>query len=196
MNATKPTADRVVSIIGLGNVFLGDDGFGPLAIETFRCQYQCDSDVEVLDLGTPGLDLAPYLSSRRLVVIVDSVHSNLPPGAVSVFCEDDFSASRACIRVTGHDPGLWDTLTHLRIAGCGPAELIVIGTAPVSCAFGDGPSADLFNLAAEAVVQIAQVLLQRGVPCNHRNAALQPNLWWLPLNSMENLGAPKANVNA
>ena len=59
----------LISIVGLGNVFLGDDGFGPLAIETFRCKYECSPDVEVLDLGTPGLDLAPYLYDKRLVIV-------------------------------------------------------------------------------------------------------------------------------
>ena len=99
------------SVIGLGNVFLGDDGFGPLAVETFRCEYECGPDVEVLDLGTPGIDLAPYLYDRRLVVIIDAVHSDAPKGALSVFREEDFASERAKLRITGHDPG--DAQAHL-----------------------------------------------------------------------------------
>jgi hydrogenase maturation protease len=196
MNKVVPTEHRAVSVIGLGNVFLGDDGFGPLAVETFRCVFACGPEVEVLDLGTPGLDLAPYLYGRDLVVIVDAVHADLPLRTVSVFCEDDFTSSRACLRITGHDPGFWDTLIHLRLADCGPSELIVIGAAPESCAFGDGPSAAMLNLAAEAAASIAQVLTHRGVHCNHRNVAPRPNLWWLPLNPMESLSVPEVNVNA
>jgi hydrogenase maturation protease len=192
----KPAEDSAVSIIGLGNVFLGDDGFGPLAVETFRCQYHCGSDVEVLDLGTPGLDLAPYLQGRRLVIILDAVHSNLQPGTVSVFCEDDFISSRACLRITGHDPGLWDTLTHLRLADCGPSELIVIGAAPEWCTFGDGPSQDMLNLAGEAAASIALVLTLRGIPCIHRDVGPQPNLWWLPLTHNESRSAAKVNGEA
>jgi len=157
----NPIATHPISVIGLGNVFLGDDGFGPLAVETFRSQFMCGPEVEVLDLGTPGLR------------------------AVSVFCEDDFTSSRACLRITGHDPGLWDTLTHLRIADCGPSELIVIGTAPESCIFGDGPSDAMLRLAAEAAESIAQLLSRRGVLCNRRHVAPHPNLWWLPLSSTE-----------
>jgi hydrogenase maturation protease len=189
MKSGKSAEERAVSVIGLGNVFLGDDGFGPLAVETFRSQYQCGSDVEVLDLGTPGLDLAPYLFGRKLVVIVDSVKANLRAGAV--FCEDDFASSRASIRVTGHDPGLWDTLTHLRLASCAPSELIVIGAAPESCAFGDGPSAAMFNVAGEAAASIAQVLRHRGIVCNLREMATRPNLWWLPNDNLEH-DEPKA----
>jgi hydrogenase maturation protease len=191
-----PIDDRVISVIGLGNVFLGDDGFGPLAVETFRCRYTYGPEVEVLDLGTPGLDLAPYLYDRKLVVIVDAVHSDLPARSVWQFCEDDFASSRASIRITGHDPGLWETLTHLRLADCGPSELIVIGAEPESCAFGDGPSEAMLSVASEAAENIAQVLTQRGVLCLPRVVAPRRNLWWLPLNPIEDPGTLEADINA
>jgi hydrogenase maturation protease len=196
MTVSSPTNHNRVSVIGLGNVFLGDDGFGPLAVETFRCQYACGPEVEVLDLGTPGLDLAPYLYGRELVVIVDAVHANGNRQTVSMFCEDDFASSRACLRITGHDPGLWDTLIHLRLTDCGPSELMVIGAAPESCTFGDGPSAAMLNLATEAAASIAEVLSQRGIHCIRRKVAPQPNLWWLPLSPTESSNPPKVNVNA
>jgi len=188
--------NRAISVIGLGNVFLGDDGFGPLAVETFRCQYACGPEVEVLDLGTPGLDLAPYLYGRKLVVIVDAVHSNLPLRTVSVFSEDDFLSNRACLRITGHDPGLWDTLTHLRLADRGPSELLVIGAVPESCAFGDGPGEAMLNLASDAAASIAEVLTHRGTQCIHRSVPREPNLWWLPLTSNQNPITSDVNVSA
>jgi hydrogenase maturation protease len=197
MKDTNPSVkNSPVIIIGLGNVFLGDDGFGPLAVETFRCQYACGPEVEVLDLGTPGLDLAPYLYGRELVVIVDAVHSNLPLRTVSVFSEDDFLSTNVRLRITGHDPGLWDTLTHLRLADRGPSELLVIGAVPESCGFGDGPSIAMLVLAAETAASIAQVLSHRAFLCVRRDIVPQPNLWWLPLNSMEVCGARQVKVNA
>jgi len=196
MNNSHPEEHSAVSVIGLGNVFLGDDGFGPLAVETFRCQFAYEPNVEVLDLGTPGLDLAPYLYGRNLVVIVDAVHTNAPPGTVSVFCENDFHSSCASLRITGHDPGLWDTLTHLRLVDRGPSELIVIGAAPVSCAFGDGPAKAMLSLASDAAAAIAQALTQRGVLCNKNKVARRPNLWWLPLIPNKNLANSEVNANA
>jgi hydrogenase maturation protease len=170
-----------VSVIGLGNVFLGDDGFGPLAAEIFRCEYECGSNVEVLDLGTPGLDLAPYLYGRNLIVIIDAVHSDAPVGAVSTFCEDDFASSNARLRVTGHDPGLWDTLTHLRLAGHAPSELIIVGVNPESCRFAEPFSEQILKSASETAATVAGLLCQRGAACRRRSAAITPNLWWLPI---------------
>jgi hydrogenase maturation protease len=172
--------NRSISVIGLGNVFLGDDGFGPLTVETFRCLYECDQNVEVLDLGTPGLDLAPYLYDRALVIIIDAVRADMKPGTLSVFREEDFAASHARLRITGHDPGLWDTLTHLRLADHGPDELIIIGALPELCGFAEALSEAMMSLAEEAAICIAQLLLARGTSCLRRGVALQANLWWLP----------------
>jgi hydrogenase maturation protease len=167
-----------VSVIGLGNVFLGDDGFGPLAIETFRCQYEHPSNVEVLDLGTPGLDLAPYLYDKKLIIVVDTVHSDTAIGTLSIFHEDDFLSHRAKLRITGHDPGLWDSLAHLRLAGHAPSELIVLGVNPESCEFAEQISEEISSTASSAAAMIAQSLIERGIECVLRQPATIPNLWW------------------
>jgi hydrogenase maturation protease len=168
-----------VSVIGLGNVFLGDDGFGPLAIETFRCEYECPPHVEVLDLGTPGLDLAPYLYDRELVIIVDAVHADTAIGTLSLFREEDFLSHRAKLRITGHDPGLWDSLAHLRLAGHAPSEIIILGVNPESCEFGESFSEPIRSIASRAAAMIAQSLSDRGMDCVLRQPAAAPNLWWL-----------------
>ena len=111
---------RCVCVIGLGNVLMGDDGFGPLAVERFRCEYECGPNVEVLDLGTPGLDLAPYLFGTDLVVIADAVNADEKPGTLSIYCEADLVAHRAQLRLTDHDPGLQESLAHLRLSGESP----------------------------------------------------------------------------
>ena len=181
MRINAPIVIVPVSVIGLGNVFLGDDGFGPLAVETFRCEYAVEPvAVEVLDLGTPGLDLAPYLYGRKLVIIVDAVHAALPAGTLSIFSEHDFASERAQLRITGHDPGLWESLAHLRLSGEAPQELIVLGVSPESCGFAEQISPKLLSTASEAAATIAQLLMERGVGCNLRNEAATPNLWWLP----------------
>ncbi len=173
-----PTLQRVC-VMGLGNVLMGDDGFGPLAIEMFRCEYDCGSHVEILDLGTPGLDLAPYLYGMDLVVIVDAVHAEEKPGTLSIYCEADLLARRAQLRLTDHDPGLQESLAHLRLSGESPSELIIVGVVPESCDFGKGISSSVLSACSAAVDNIARLLVERGINCSRRHAPLQPNLWWL-----------------
>jgi hydrogenase maturation protease len=179
----------LISIVGLGNVFLGDDGFGPLAIETFRCDYECPSEVEVLDLGTPGLDLAPYLYDKQLVIVVDAVHSDTPIGTLSIFHEEDFLSHRAKLRISGHDPGLWDSLAHLRLAGHSPSELIILGVNPESCEFAERISKEVWITASRAAAMLAQLLVERDIDCVLRQPPAEPNLWWLRVGDFEDSAA-------
>jgi hydrogenase maturation protease len=179
-----------VSVIGLGNVFLGDDGFGPLAVETFRCKYEYPKSVEVLDLGTPGLDLAPYLYDKKLIIVVDTVHSDSAIGTLSIFHEADFLSHKAKLRITGHDPGLWDALAHLRLAGHAPAELIVLGINPQSCEFAEEISEEISSTASKAAAMIAHSLAEFGILCVLRQPVIMPNLWWLRLGKVEHREPP------
>jgi hydrogenase maturation protease len=174
-----------VSVIGLGNVFLGDDGFGPLAIETFRCGYECPSRVEIQDLGTPGLDLAPYLYDKELVIVVDAVHSDSAIGTLSIFHEEDFLSLKAKLRITGHDPGLWDSLAHLRLAGHAPSEVIILGVNPESCEFAEQISEEIRSTASRAAAMIAQSLVEHGIDCILRQPAAALDLWWLRMADIE-----------
>jgi hydrogenase maturation protease len=180
----KPAAGHPfhrIAIVGLGNVLLGDDGFGPLTVEMFRSLYECDSKVEILDLGTPGLDLAPYLYDADLVVIADAVHprEEEKPGTLCVYCEDDLGSSRAQLRLTSHDPGVQESLAQLRLAGHAPSEVIVVGVVPESCVLGKGISLSVLNSCLVAVDTIARLLVARSIDCRRRHDRVQRTLWWL-----------------
>jgi hydrogenase maturation protease len=169
-----------VSILGIGNILLGDDSFGPLVVERFRCEYECGSDVAILDLGTPGLDLAPYLYGRDLVVIADAVHAEEKPGMLRIYKEADLLTHRAELRLTAHNLALQESLAVLRLASLGPSELFIVGVVPESCDFAGGISGPVLNACAPAVDTIARLLVDRGIDCRRRHAPLEPNLWWLP----------------
>ncbi len=186
MNAGIPPRSCVV---GIGNVLLGDDGFGPLVIETFRCKYKCGSNVEVLDLGTPGLDLAPYLYAADLVVIADAVHAQEKPGTLCIYCEDDFGAGRAQLRLTAHDPGVRECLALLKLSGHAPSEVIIVGIVPESCGLGEGFSSSVLNSSSIAADIIARLLVERGIDCRRRHAPVPSNLWWL--STSDGCTAPK-----
>jgi hydrogenase maturation protease len=83
------------------------------------------------------------------------------------------------LRITGHDPGLWDSLAHLRLAGHAPTEVIIVGVNPESCEFDEGISAGVMATASRCAAMIAQSLIARGVACKPRSPRTEPNLWWL-----------------
>ena len=61
---TAPPARRVL-VAGIGNVFLGDDGFGVALADRLAPARRCPPGVEVVDYGIRGMDLA-YALRRRL----------------------------------------------------------------------------------------------------------------------------------
>lgn len=168
-----------ISVVGLGNVLLGDDGFGPLTVEMFRCAYKCGANVDVVDLGTPGLDLAQYMCDKDLVLIVGSVDAKEKPGTLCTYCEADLLSHRAQLRFTAHSPGIQESLAQLRLAGHAPAELVVVGVVPESCNQGDGLSASVLSATWDAVDNIARLLAKRDIHCRRQHAPAKPNLWWL-----------------
>jgi hydrogenase maturation protease len=117
-------------VLGLGNTLMGDDGLGPAVVREFEETYEFDSGVEVVDLGTPGLDLTPWFADTPHVIIVDTVNAALPPGSIRVFEKEDVMKHAPLARVSPHDPGVKETLATLDFAGRAPDTVTVIGVVP------------------------------------------------------------------
>ena len=62
-------------ILGLGNVVLRDDGVGSAAVAALIDAYEPPERVRVLDGGTLGLALLPYLEDAADVILVDAVNA-------------------------------------------------------------------------------------------------------------------------
>ncbi len=78
-------ADRIL-VACVGNVFLGDDGFGvEVARELAAGPQTLPPEVEVADIGVAGVHLAyELLDGCALLVLVDAAPHGAAPGTVSV----------------------------------------------------------------------------------------------------------------
>jgi hydrogenase maturation protease len=168
-----------VTIIGLGNVLLGDDGFGPFVVEVLRRSYILPAEVELLDLGTPGLGLISYLCGSEAVVIVDTVAGVGIPGNVRVYEGADLERLPSHPRVSPHDPAVLEALSVARLAGKGPRDVCLVGAVPGSLELGAGLSPQVraaVDVAAEIVRRRAQ---ERGFEVQRREAAHVEPDWWM-----------------
>lgn len=95
---------RRVLIAGVGNIFLGDDGFGVEVVRRLAGRELPDG-VEVRDFGIRGMDLAYALQEDyEVVVFVDATPRGEKPGTVSLIeaeVEDDEEVS---LDAHGMDP--------------------------------------------------------------------------------------------
>jgi len=116
-----------IRVLGLGNVLMGDDGFGPYVIEALNATYEFAPEVTVADVGTPGLDLTPYLMGADAVIVVDTVRADGEPGTIRLYRRDDILRHAPQPRLGPHDPGLKETLLALAFDGSGPADVLLVG---------------------------------------------------------------------
>lgn len=165
-------------VMGLGNVLMGDDGFGPFVVKVLESRYDFPGEVSLLDAGTPGLDLVPFLTGPEAVVIVDTVKAEAPPGTLKRYGREAILRHLPEARLSPHDPSLKEVLLTLDFAGKGPREVTLVGTVPASVAAGPGLSAPV-RAAVEAAVEAVRVELERlGVPARPKAEPGDPDLWW------------------
>jgi hydrogenase maturation protease len=123
-----------VLVAGIGNVFLGDDGFG---VEVARrlARVELPPGVEVADFGIRGLDLAYALQEGyEAVIFVDAAPRGEAAGTVSVI-EPELDADEVAIDTHGMDPVR--VLGLARALGRVPPRVLVVACEPERVVHGE-----------------------------------------------------------
>jgi len=165
-------------VLSLGNVLMSDDGIGPAVLRAFEEQYAVGPDVFVMDLGTPGLDLSPWLADAPRVVLVDSVRAPLAPGSLRLYTRPDLIGPPAGVRVSPHDPGVKETLLALEFAGRAPRDIVLIGIVPEVTTMGLDLSPAVAEAVPVAVLAVVAALERFGVVVTRRAAPIAREPWW------------------
>jgi hydrogenase maturation protease len=127
-------------VIGLGNVVLSDDGLGVHAVRRLRERYEISPGVELIEGGTAGLLLLPYVTDARRAILIDAIDGGARPGTLVRLAGEAWATAFA-IRMTPHDVGLADLLGALRLTAAWPEELVLYGAQPAATDVGSELSA-------------------------------------------------------
>src|SRR5215831_10205014 len=168
----------MIRVLGLGNVLMSDDGFGPFVIRVLEATYECPPGVEFVDAGTPGLDLTPFLLGTDAVIFVDTVTTRGVPGELHLYDRDAILRVPPQARTGGHDPALKEALLTVAAAGCGPSRVTLIGAIPEWIATGVVLSPRLEAAVGRAVLAVVDALARLGVPVTRRAHPQVPHIWW------------------
>jgi len=76
-------------ILGLGNILLGDEGFGVHFIRWLRDRYTFPDTIEVIDGGTLGYGLLDIVSRCTNLVVIDVIRVDDSPGSIYRFSKDE-----------------------------------------------------------------------------------------------------------
>ena len=114
-----------ILVAGIGNIFLGDDGFGPEVIR--HVPQPADARVRFVDYGIRGMHLAyDLLDGCEALVLVDALPNRGSPGALHVF-EADHEALSAGVGVDAHAMDPAAVFASLAALGGTAPYTIVIG---------------------------------------------------------------------
>ena len=149
---SKPTR---LLVLGLGNVLLGDDGLGAAAIASLLDRYAAPAGARVLDGGTLGLSLLPYLDEAEVVILVDAIRSDGPPGTL-VRLDGDQVAPAVATRLSPHQIGVSDLLDGARWLDRYPSRLVLLGLVPEVMELRVGLSPDVARSLPALVVRVVE----------------------------------------
>jgi hydrogenase maturation protease len=131
--AAEPAPARRILVAGIGNVFLGDDGFG-VALAGRLARQQLPPGVEVVDYGIRGMDLAYALSGYDVVVLLDATPRGEPPGTLYVI-EPEVDSGAVAPDAHGMDP--MKVLALAGALGGAVPRTLVVGCEPLTRMTGE-----------------------------------------------------------
>lgn len=122
------TSPRIL-VAGIGNVFLGDDGFGVEVLARLM-QKPMPGDVEIADFGIRGFDLAyALMDGFETAVLVDALPRGGAPGTVYLF-EPDVDNLKSEGPFDSHGMNPVEVLRMVRDLGGRPPRVLIVGCEP------------------------------------------------------------------
>ena len=122
-----------ILVAGVGNLLKCDDGLGPHVVERLK-GVQLPGNIDLLDLGTSGMDILHYCANYEKVIFVDAIRLGKPPGTVyrikprEVQVTDD--ELRNVIYMSMHEIDLERVISLGKRLGKMPEDLVIIGCEP------------------------------------------------------------------
>jgi hydrogenase maturation protease len=167
----EATSDQLqITILGIGNILLTDEGFGVRVIEKLFDEYEFPDNVSVVEGGVLGIHLLGTLSKADHLIVVDAVKNRQPPGTLYRLEKDELP-ERILMKNSLHQTDFLETLTLCQMIDKAPESVVVLGAEPEDI---ETHSVELTPVVADRVDEMVSRVLQElerlGVPYDKRSA--------------------------
>lgn len=143
----SPDTERIV-VLGLGNILYGDEGFGVRVAERLHSRHVFPDAVEIVDAGTLGHALLPFVERADRLLLLDAVDLALAPGTLVV--RDGVPAwLGGSGKVSPHQSSFSEVLALAELRGCLPRQIRLIGLQAVTLEYGASLSRTALALLGE-----------------------------------------------
>jgi hydrogenase maturation protease len=176
--------------MGVGNVLTGDDALGPYVLETLEATYDFGLQVQLLDLGTPGIDLTMFLEPVDALIVIDAVKADAAPGTVKTYRKAELLKGSLPVVMSPHEPTLREALMRLELVGHGPKEVLLVGAVPAHLTLGARLSPAVRDQVPAIVGVVLEELARLGAPAQPKATPRRPAFWWERPERPEPLSTP------
>lgn len=150
-----------------------DDGFGVQCIEKLNSLYIIPENVTVLDGGTAGIMLAPYIEDMDMIYLLDAVNLQDEPGSIHRFSDQDVRSGDIQTRMSPHQVGLLEILELCKLRGKAPDRVEMITVVPEDLSMGLGLSPRLELKVDEVLDILLDCLVTDGIVLQKKGAGSQ-----------------------
>jgi len=105
---------NTVTILGVGNILLADEGFGVHFVEWLALRYQPNGRVRLVDGGTLGYALIDIICSCDHLIVIDVLKAKDTPGSIYRFNTGEMQAHMPP-PTTAHEVTFFDVLFKVEL---------------------------------------------------------------------------------
>ena len=164
-----------ILVLGIGNLLWADEGFGVRCVEALNAAWQFPEEVTVMDGGTQGLYLLPYVQEADCLLVFDAVDYGDPAGKLREVVGDQVPRFMGAKKMSLHQTGFQEVLMAAELTGKLPAELVLIGVQPEELEDYGGSLRDVVKAQMGPALDIAMNWLKRwGAEAVPRQGEVEP----------------------
>jgi hydrogenase maturation protease len=150
-----------ILVLGIGNILWADEGFGVRCVEALNAGWVFPPQVELMDGGTQGLYLLPYVQEADCLLVFDAVDYGDAPGVLREVIGDEVPRFMGVKKMSLHQTGFQEVLSAADWTGKLPAELVLIGVQPEELEDFGGSLRDIVKARLPAALELALSWLER-----------------------------------
>ncbi len=150
-------SNKKVGIAGIGNFLLRDEGFGVHVVHYLQNNYLFPENVEIQDIGTAGIYMAPFLEECDPVFVIDAVDIQGEPGSFHFFTLDDVRAGNFQLRMSPHQLGFLEILEVSKLRDAAPEHIEFYTIIPLELT----ESVELSDIVAKRKIEVAEMIIKR-----------------------------------
>jgi hydrogenase maturation protease len=165
--------DWTTLVLGIGNLLWADEGFGVRCVEHLHAGYVFPESVRVMDGGTQGIFLLPWVRTATRLLIFDAIDFGLEPATLKLITGEDVPRYMGAKKVSMHQAGFQEVLSSAQLSGEFPEELALVGVQPELLDDYGGSLTEAVKAQVEPAVRVGlDVLREWGIGVAQRSAPL------------------------